>query len=325
MAINKRTSTPAKKAAPAADVAEGITNVTVGRSFTIPGEGEYESQKVSVLVSAPTYEEASAAVDSFMVTEFEKSSEQFAQFRAASDAAADEVGTDTSDELEEGEEEAEGEEGEGEEEGDITEEDIRAMDRKTLSAFISENDIEVDPADYAKTKSGTKEMAEAVIEALTEPEEGEDGEEDEDGEEAEEDGEEEAEGEEEEAEIDEDAIRAMDRSELIAFNKENSLGVKTKEFPKLKALQDAIIEALTPEEDEGEEEAEEEPDEDGEGEEDDDSNAGYTRKELEAMKPKDLQAIYKGWGIKDKFPTGSEPIIRKKAVNRIMQYQETGK
>lgn len=371
----------AAKAAAAPDD-EGVTSVTVQRSFTIPGDGEYESQKVGIIVSAPNYEQASALCEQYMTSEFERSSAQFAQFRAAADEMAEELGSeDVADE--------DGEEGAEEEGGDLTADDVRAMTRKQLEELNAENDLGLKPTDYAKNKGGNAKFAQAIIDvAGLEAEEGEEGEE----ETAEE-------GEEEGGELTADDIRAMERSELLALNKDNELGLKTKGMS-LDDLREAIIEAAGLEDGEGGEEAEEgEEAEDGveeegeeaeggdltaddvramsrkelialnkdnelgiksknmsdeefaeavieaagledsgeeeggeeegeEGEEEEpgeEEPTGYTRKELEALKTADLKAIYKEWGIKDKYPAGAEPVARKAAINRIMQFQDKGK
>jgi hypothetical protein len=385
-----KTRKPAAASAERATTEEsGVTNVTVGRSFTIPGDGEYESQKVQILVSASDYETASSLVDQYMTTEFERSSEQFRQFREASDQMAEDIGAE--DAVEEGAEEG-GEEG-AEEGAEIGPDDIRAMSRKELEAINAEYELGLELSDYAKTKKGNANFAEAIIAAAgLEDEDGEEGEADEAEAEGEDDETGETEGEEEEGEtgeeeegdgltasdvrelprsellrlnkehelgiktkpLDDEAladaviealgldgegpseedIRAMSRSELVAFVKENELGIATKNYPKLTALQDAVLEALGGEEEAGDEEeetAEEDETEETEeeaGEEegnDEDESSGYQRSELEAMKVSDLKAIWQAWEIKDKFPTGSDPVIKKKAVNRIMRFQDVGK
>jgi hypothetical protein len=116
--------------------------------------------------------------------------------------------------------------GEQVEEG-ITEDEIREMDKKSLLAFIKENGIDVDPKEFKKVAD----LAEAVIEALS------DGGEEvtDDGEGADDSGE----------ETTEDDIREMDRETLIDFIKENDLGVNPKEYKKTSDLADAVIEQIS--------------------------------------------------------------------------------
>lgn len=127
-------------------------------------------------------------------------------------------------------EEKESEDGDEEESGDdeIDEDAIRAMGKVELKKFIKDNDLEVDPSEYKKLDD----LKDAVIEALSEG-----------GEEEEADNE--SEGDEEGDEVDEETIRGMDRKELVAFIKENDLGIDPKEYKKLSDLQDAVIEQIS--------------------------------------------------------------------------------
>lgn len=65
--------------------------------------------------------------------------------------------------------------GDGEEGDEVTEEEINAMDRKQLEAFVEENGIEVDPSDFKKTPADLKKFKAAVVEAVASGDDGEEG------------------------------------------------------------------------------------------------------------------------------------------------------
>ena len=100
---------------------------------------------------------------------------------------------------------------------EVSEDDIRAMDRPELIAFIKDNDLDVDPKKFKKLPA----LVEAVVAALPDDSE----------------------------ELTEEAVREMDREELIALIKSEELSVNPKKFKKTPALADAIIEELFAEDD----------------------------------------------------------------------------
>lgn len=130
-----------------------------------------------------------------------------------------------------------GSEEDGEEE-EITEDAIREMDREELAALIEEHELDVDPKEYKKLGA----LIEAVIAAAF-PDEEETTEGEESGE--------------EEGVLTEDDVRAMDKEEIIALIKEESIPVNPKDYKKLADLINAVVEELfTDEESSGEGEEE---------------------------------------------------------------------
>jgi hypothetical protein len=140
----------------------------------------------------------------------------------------------------EDEDDADDEDGD-DEEGDLTEEDIRAMSRAEIEAFIDEhneenddeNQIDIDLSDYKKNKTGLKELQDAIVEMFFSDEDGDD--------------EEDGEG------YDRDELADMEVDDLKAICKEFGLAWpkgKNENARKAAAIE-AIIEAQDGDEDEG--------------------------------------------------------------------------
>lgn len=113
---------------------------------------------------------------------------------------------------------------------------------------------------------------------------------------------EEAADEDEEEGVTEEEIRAMSLADLKAFIKENELEIETKGL-KLADLREAVIEALSGDED-AEEEAAEDEDADEEAEEE---AEGVSEDDLKKMKLEELQALCEEWEI-------GEPEVKKGAA-----------
>lgn len=145
-----------------------------------------------------------------------KKSKKIAMYRAAVLAALEEAGLID-------------DEAAGGEEGDITEDDILAMDKDELDAFVEENGLKVKKSPklpiYAAAVAAAAEEAGLLGDAEGDGEEGE------------------GEGEGEEEGVTEDDINAMDKDELGAFVTEN--GLKVKALPKIAAYRAAVVAAAT--------------------------------------------------------------------------------
>jgi hypothetical protein len=120
--------------------------------------------------------------------------------------------------AEEEEETGEEETGEG-----ISEEDIREMDREELGALIEQNELGIDAAKPRKLKDIIEDVI-AAISAVGEEETTEEG------------------G--AEAELTEEAVREMDREELITLIGEYDLQIDPKKYKKTTALMEVIVEGL---------------------------------------------------------------------------------
>lgn len=108
----------------------------------------------------------------------------------------------------------------------VTEEDIRGMDKKELVKFIKEMELDIDPKEYKKVGD----LADAVIEALSE-EQSEPEPEVDDSNEA----------------VSEEDIRNMSKKELLEFIKENDIDIDPKEYKKFSELVDAVVELINSE------------------------------------------------------------------------------
>jgi hypothetical protein len=120
-------------------------------------------------------------------------------------------------------EEEEGETGEEETGEGISEEEIREMDREELEALIEQNELGIDAAKPRKLKDIIEDVI-AAISAVGEEETTEEG------------------G--AEAELTEEAVREMDREELITLIGEYDLQIDPKKYKKTTALMEVIVEGL---------------------------------------------------------------------------------
>lgn len=233
------------------------SSVSIGRKFTIPGKNDFESIQFSALVTAPTYEEASAMVDEIMLAEAEKAGIQFVEIRDAGTADADDDGTDDADADDADADDADPDADDAEE--GLDEETVLAMSLKDLKALIAENSLDTDPDDY---KGKTKGLAKAVL------------------------------------------------AEILASQDDDA--------------DDADADADDADDDADADDADDADADDADADADDDTaqNEPYTRKELEAMKVADLEAIWDEWEIKGKKPTGAVPVVKKTYVNKIMAAQD---
>jgi len=193
-------------------------------SVKIKKTGEYASWGIELMHSIELQgdEDASNVIDG-MIETLEMKCVEFADKHSILtdrdiDTSEEEFIEETPEEIEDPEEEL----------LDLDEDGVREMNRKDLIALIKEQELEVDPKDFKKLPD----LVEAVLEALFPPEE------------SEEESEEETEEESEEGELTEDAVREMDRKELIELIKEQELEIDPKEFKKTSELTDAVIEAL---------------------------------------------------------------------------------
>lgn len=176
-----------------------VSRVTVTKGLA----AKYGELKASVAVTVPCVlgEETEAGAYGLA-----KVDELLSEIGAhVAEAQEKDTGSDDSDDDSDDDDDDDAGDGEGDDddddEGEVTAEDIEAMDRKQLEAYLSdyaeacedqgEDNIfeDIDPADYKKTKAGLAEFKEAVIAALGDDDD-EDGEgDDEDDEDDEEEGE----------------------------------------------------------------------------------------------------------------------------------------
>lgn len=301
MAITKKSSKPAAKAAPAT-VAEPIT-VTMVRLYGDDGsrnedssetlevvqfpEGvavakvavmlgtaaDYGAVKASVTVSVPTTLEEIDAAHAFAYgkaqeyldaitedtgdSEAAEAEEEVEEPKSTKKAAA--KGKAKKPAAEEEPEEADEDDADAEDDDDgegLGPDDIDAMDRKQLIAFIEEfkedDDYdaeldEIDPDDFKKNKTGLAELQEAVKEALFSEDGDEDGEDDADGE-----GDDDEEGDDL---YDEDELADMDLKELKAIWKEWEIG-KLPNHKTEKGLHALMVKGILKHQEENSEEAE---------------------------------------------------------------------
>jgi hypothetical protein len=291
MAMRPRATAPASAAKEATDDND-ITSVSISRGFTV-GMGDFSSIKVSALVTASTYEAATAEIDRVLALEIEKAGAQFSELAPTDGAEADD--TDAPEDAEATED------AEGEAEG-YSEEDIAAMTRPELVTLVEENELGLDPTDYAKNKAGLEEFKQAIIAIMQDGAEEGDDTDDSDG----------AEGDAEEA-ISEEDIMEMDRPTLVALIADNELDVDHKKLTKLSGLRAAVVEAI-----QALSEAEaDEPDEaeaTAEGDE-------YTEEDLSALAVDDIKAIWTDWEIPGKYPPGPPNVAKKLAIKKILAFQ----
>jgi hypothetical protein len=282
-------------------------NLGITRSFTVKRDDDFV--KVGLSINMPcthaelTSGDAAKAIQDLLKEFIEAEAEAaMAQYGGMTGRGGEDDG--------EGEEE-EADEPVEEEEADEEQLDADAVmalpDRKAVLKAIEEYGIEgIDPDEFPKTKAGTVSLKEAIVAAYF-PEE-------EEGEEATD--EEAEEGESEEAELTEEDVRAMKRPDLIQLIKDNELEIDPSKYPKIAALQDAVIERMAAAAEADEEEtgdADEEAEGDGE-------EAGYSEADLKAMEVDDLKEIYKAWSL-GKFPAGPPAVAKKTAIKAILEAQ----
>ncbi len=281
----------------------GILNVSVSRKFTYaPTAGsQYESLSISAQVTATDYDTATATLDEIMMAEAEKANVQFAEVAmSANSVAADlEEADGTVDETAEA----------GAEDEDIGPDQINEMKREPLLELAKANGLPIKPADYAKNAKGLANLREDIIKiAFADDDAGDAPEETGD-----ETGEEETGTEEETGDLTVEDVMAMERSELIALVKENSLGIATKNYPKIADLRTAVIEVAFAEEETGDETGEEETGTEEEVQ-------AYDEAELAAMSIDELKLIYTSWEM-GKFPAGIPKVAKAAAVKALMAAQ----
>jgi hypothetical protein len=140
-----------------------------------------------------------------------------------------------------------------------------------------------------------------------------------------------AEDDEEEAADDEEGlseedIAGMDKKALLALIKEQEIEIDGAAKMAVKALREAVIEALFSDDDGEEDGDEEEADEDAEDDEDGDGDdaGGYTEAELKAMKLEELQEICDTWEIDNpKLAKGADLKTKKAAyIKHILASQD---
>lgn len=132
-------------------------------------------------------------------------------------------------------------------------------------------------------------------------------------------------GDEDEDGLSEEDIDAMDKKGLQALIKEHELEIEGAAKMAVKALREAVKEALFSEdEDEDADDDAEDEDEDGEDEDGDEDSAGYTDEELKAMKLEELQEICKEWDIgTPKLAKGADLKAKKAAyIKHVKAAQE---
>lgn len=287
MAIPKKTGT--RSTAPAKEDEGEITNFTVGRSFTV-SMGEFNSVKVSAMVSASTYALASEKVEEIIGIEAEKAGLQFNALVGGGEGD-DDTGLEDPDAEDTAEADDEDAAEGGDDEPEVGPDEINAMKRPDILKLIKDNQLTTDPDDFPKTAKGLQALREAVIaEAFSD-------------------------------DVTEEQIMEMDRTELIAMIEENGLAIKPKTLPKLGDLRTAVVEAMAAEAGEEDAEPDDEPEEEADEAEADDNSEGYDAEQLGAMGIPDLKAIYTEWDL-GKFPAGAPPVAKKLAIKAILAAQE---